>query len=138
MASTPTTQVEFDSLTQLLRQPGSLNDPGNPVDWTKLKGVPSGFADGVDNVSVAAHAGPMANQLATIDSDSPDLGRDTSITAGPDGLGLISYTDLDNGWLKVAHCSDAECSTAATSILPDTSAPSALEPRSRSAPTALA
>jgi hypothetical protein len=32
---------------------------------------------------------------------------------------LISYTDLHYGWLKVAHCSDAECSTAATSILPD-------------------
>jgi opacity protein-like surface antigen len=32
-----------------LAQPGTLNAAGNPVDWTKLKGVPAGFADGLDN-----------------------------------------------------------------------------------------
>lgn len=32
-----------------LGTPGSINDPGNPVDWTKLKGVPGGFSDGVDD-----------------------------------------------------------------------------------------
>jgi hypothetical protein len=32
-----------------LSTPGTLNAPGNPVDWTKLKGVPSDFADGVDD-----------------------------------------------------------------------------------------
>jgi hypothetical protein len=29
---------------------GAINQAGNPVDWTKLKGVPAGFVDGVDNV----------------------------------------------------------------------------------------
>ncbi len=29
---------------------GILNDAANPVDWTKLKGVPGGLADGVDDV----------------------------------------------------------------------------------------
>jgi hypothetical protein len=28
---------------------GTINDPANPVDWTKLKGVPAGFVDGIDN-----------------------------------------------------------------------------------------
>ncbi|MFZ1948290.1 MAG: tail fiber domain-containing protein [bacterium] len=28
---------------------GTINAPGNPVDWTKLKGVPAGFADGSDS-----------------------------------------------------------------------------------------
>jgi hypothetical protein len=28
---------------------GTINQPANPVDWTKLKGVPAGFADGVDD-----------------------------------------------------------------------------------------
>ncbi|MBN1826711.1 MAG: hypothetical protein JW958_10620 [Candidatus Eisenbacteria bacterium] len=28
---------------------GTINDPSNPVDWTKLKSVPAGFADGVDD-----------------------------------------------------------------------------------------
>jgi hypothetical protein len=32
-----------------LADPGTLNDAGNPVDWTRLKGVPTGFADGVDD-----------------------------------------------------------------------------------------
>jgi hypothetical protein len=32
-----------------LSTPGSLNAPANPVDWTRLKGVPGDFADGVDD-----------------------------------------------------------------------------------------
>jgi hypothetical protein len=31
-----------------LSVPGTINDGGNPVDWTNLKNVPSGFADGAD------------------------------------------------------------------------------------------
>jgi len=30
--------------------PGVINTPGNPLEWSKLKGVPSGIADGVDDV----------------------------------------------------------------------------------------
>ena len=33
----------------LLSDPGTINDAQNPVDWTKLKGVPAGIADGLDN-----------------------------------------------------------------------------------------
>lgn len=32
--------------------PGTINTAGNPVDWTKLKGVPAGFADGVDDTGL--------------------------------------------------------------------------------------
>jgi len=32
-----------------LNTAGSLNDTGNPVDWTKLKNVPGGLADGTDD-----------------------------------------------------------------------------------------
>jgi hypothetical protein len=39
----------YSAKTQL-ETPGSINQTGNPVDWTKLKGVPAGFADGVDDV----------------------------------------------------------------------------------------
>jgi hypothetical protein len=38
------------ALKTTLAQPGTINTPGNPVDWTKLKGVPGGFADGSDNI----------------------------------------------------------------------------------------
>jgi hypothetical protein len=37
-----------------LSTPGAVNEAGNPVDWTKLKGVPAGFADGTDDVGEAA------------------------------------------------------------------------------------
>jgi hypothetical protein len=32
-----------------LNTAGTINQAGNPVDWTKLKGVPAGFADAVDD-----------------------------------------------------------------------------------------
>jgi hypothetical protein len=38
---------------QPLREPGTLNAAGNPLHWTKLKGVPNGFADGTDNLALA-------------------------------------------------------------------------------------
>jgi hypothetical protein len=38
--------VPRDSLSTV----GGLNDEWNPVDWSRLKGVPGGFADGVDDV----------------------------------------------------------------------------------------
>lgn len=34
-----------------LNTAGTINTGSNPVDWTKLKSVPAGFADGVDNDS---------------------------------------------------------------------------------------
>lgn len=33
-----------------IQTPGSINQAGNPVAWTRLAGVPSGLADGIDNV----------------------------------------------------------------------------------------
>ncbi len=32
---------------------GTINDPSNPVDWSQLKNVPAGFADGADDVGGA-------------------------------------------------------------------------------------
>ena len=58
-------------------------------------------------------------RLATLDSTG-DVGQYTSITIGADGLGLISYYDATNGDLKVAHCSNAACSTATTATLDST------------------
>jgi hypothetical protein len=43
-------EVELDST-------GTINQPDNPVDWTKLKGVPEGFADGVDDEGSGAGDG---------------------------------------------------------------------------------
>jgi hypothetical protein len=49
--------------------------------------------------------------MTTLDS-SGDVGWWGSITIGADGLGLISYLDLANGDLKVAHCSNVACTSA--------------------------
>lgn len=49
LAFDPATQAELDAFMASLRSAGTFNDAGNPVDWTKLKGVPAGFADGTDN-----------------------------------------------------------------------------------------
>jgi hypothetical protein len=38
-----------------LRDPGTINADTNPVHWTKLKGVPSSIADGVDNIGAAGY-----------------------------------------------------------------------------------
>lgn len=49
----PATQGELDANSaalSALASPGTINQSGNPVDWTKLKGVPDGFADGFDRL----------------------------------------------------------------------------------------
>lgn len=41
--------MDADSVPAL-STPGTINVANNPVDWTRLKNVPPGFADGVDDV----------------------------------------------------------------------------------------
>lgn len=45
-----------------LGDPGTINKAGNPVNWTKLNSVPAGFADGVDNDTLATLS-PAAGQV---------------------------------------------------------------------------
>jgi hypothetical protein len=64
-------------------------------------------------VSLSAHnLIPMLFISATISSvdTAGNVGIDTSLTIGADGLGLISYQDATNMELKVAHCSNIDCS----------------------------
>jgi len=44
----------------------------------------------------------------TLDSKG-EVGEESSITIGADGLGLISYFDRSNRTLKVAHCANTFC-----------------------------
>jgi hypothetical protein len=48
-----------------LSTPGSLNDPANPVDWTRLKGVPGDFADGIDD-SGGGGGGNLQVEIVTV------------------------------------------------------------------------
>lgn len=40
-----------------LNTPGTINEPSNPVDWSVLKNVPAGIADGVDDTGGGAGDG---------------------------------------------------------------------------------
>jgi preprotein translocase subunit Sec61beta len=57
--------------------------------------------------------------ITTLDSTG-NVGWDSSITIGADGLGLISYSDSTNQDLKVAHCSNTNCTSATTTTLDST------------------
>jgi preprotein translocase subunit Sec61beta len=78
------------------------------VPWDGISGKPESFNQGKPPFSLSTH------------DPSGAAGSHTSITIGADGLGLISYYDSTNGSLKVAHCSNPACTTAAIST-PDTS-----------------
>ena len=56
------------------------------------------------------------NTLSTVDSGG-DVGYHTSITLGADGLPVISYYDLSNGDLRVAKCTNANCTAATLSTV---------------------
>jgi preprotein translocase subunit Sec61beta len=71
-------------------------------------------ADGT--VTCEAHDTRPGFSRTTLDS-AGNVGWFTSITIGADGLGLISYHDITNDDLKVAHCNDAACSSASLSTL---------------------
>jgi hypothetical protein len=54
--------------------------------------------------------------LQPLDS-AGNVGMSTAIAIGTDGLGLIAYSDDSNVNLKVAHCNNVACSSAATVTL---------------------
>jgi hypothetical protein len=128
--------------------------------WAGLRGVPAGFADGVDESStytagsglvldgdqfavdpdtVQARISGSCQEDDTLRAINPDgtlvcearqpafsrtildseedVGWFTSIAIGADGLGLISYQDDANEYLKVAHCEDVACTSATITTL---------------------
>jgi hypothetical protein len=55
--------------------------------------------------------------VSTLDAAPGAASGGTSITTGADGRGLIAYGGTSGGGLKVAHCDDAACTSAALSTL---------------------
>ena len=74
------------------------------------------------NLKVAhcANVNCTAASIITPIDTTDTVGLSTSITLGADGLGVVSYYDVVNKSLKVAHCSKVDCS-AATIVTLDTS-----------------
>lgn len=110
-----------------MKQPGTINSATNPVDWTKLKGVPAGLADGVDDGVEAAGFGlnkatttfgpilsvdPTQVQRRVIGGCGPgrairEIVQDGSIDCDPVSQGL-SYTDNDTGTICMGPTSCTE------------------------------
>jgi hypothetical protein len=101
------------------------------VPWSGVSDVPAGLkqlgglncADGEAPTwgapgwqcgsSVMARPGMIRS---TIDSQG-EVGKNSSVIIGSDGLGLISYSGYGSADLKVAHCNDLACSSATVSTL---------------------
>jgi hypothetical protein len=69
-----------------LQLPGTINTPGNPVDWSRLKSVPPGFADGVDDGGGAGDG----HSLDASDGDPVD-----AVYVGPEGYVGVGTTAPD-------------------------------------------
>lgn len=76
--------------------PGSINDPGNPVDWTNLKNMPTCFADGLDDAGTGD-----GHSLDAADGDPADV---LYVTA--DGLVQIGGTPYQSAKLSVVAGED--------------------------------
>ena len=97
------------------------------VDSPGGVGTDTSLAIGVDGLPVVSykdatnfdlkvlHCGNIActsgNQATSVDTGPANVGSDTSIAIGADGLPLVSYADVTNGDLKVLHCGSAACAS---------------------------
>jgi hypothetical protein len=106
-----------------LNSSGSINQAGNPVDWTKLKGVPAGFADGTDNGAGDGYSLDAADGSPTdvvyvandgnvgIGLTNPTLGKlqvlatdATGVYASSvNGTGILGFSQNDNGVTGVSN-----------------------------------
>jgi hypothetical protein len=86
------------------RKPGTINAAKNPVDWTKLKGVPDALADGDDSTD-----GFTATKLGPADMPDAPLTSAASVI-GTLALPAGSYTVLASLYITPpASNHEAEC-----------------------------
>ncbi len=96
-----------------LSKSGTINLLGNPVDWTQLKSVPDGFADGVDNVGEPG-AGDIESVTAGTGLTGGGTDGDVTLNVDPSVVqsrlsGTCSFGNVMTG---VAQNGDVTCSRA--------------------------
>jgi hypothetical protein len=115
---------------------GVINTGGNPVDWTKLKNVPAGFADGVDADSGGDITGVTAGTGLTGGGASGDVslnvntpviqnrvtgtcGAGTSIrVVNADGTVTCETDDNSGGTVTSVGAGDASITIGGTATVP--------------------
>ncbi len=116
-------QLAADEIAQPCEDNGIFGQrfcPDQPVTRGQIAGLLERAMRGTDSWRAEQGDGavsslpPAPAGLHSVDIGSNfgnDVGQHTSITIGRDGLGLISYYDTI-GALKVAHCSNIDCTEA--------------------------
>jgi hypothetical protein len=98
-------------------------------------GTDASIAIGADGLPVVAykdttafdlkilHCGNVActagNVATSVETGPANVGSDTSIAIGLDGLPLVSYVDVTNADLKVLHCGNAACTSGNSAVVAD-------------------
>jgi hypothetical protein len=128
-ADTGHTHDDRYCLREELRVTGVVNEPENPVEWTRLKGVPDGFADGTDDVggagdgySLDAADGDPVDVVYVDDDGNVGIGLTTPTLArlevlgsdvagvystSVDGSGVVGFSQNGNGVLGVSNTGNA-------------------------------
>ncbi|MBN2357351.1 hypothetical protein JXO59_14650 [candidate division KSB1 bacterium] len=78
--------------TELNTNDGTINETTDPVSWYKLKNIPPGFADGIDNVNDADAS--TSNELQSLSSAKNGVNVTVHITSGTGTT--FSVADKDN------------------------------------------
>jgi len=128
--------AKFDGNSWICGKQMIKNNPISTVDNAGNVGWFTSIAIGMDNNPVisywdvinndlkVAHCGNAScsagNNVTTIDGVDK-VGQSTSIAIGTDGNPVISYWDVTNFDLKVAHCGNASCSAGNNVITVDNS-----------------
>ena len=108
----------------------TVDGAGNVGRYTSIAIGTDGFPvisylDGGNQDLKVAHCTDVActspADITAVDS-AGNVGSETSIAIGNDGLPVISYRDADNNDLKVAHCTDVACISPADITTVDSSA----------------
>jgi hypothetical protein len=111
-------QQIWNEIKPLLSEPGAINNSDNPVHWTKLKGVPAGLADGLDNGVDRAGFGLTKNLVPNLEfavdttkiqrrvigtcskgQALQAIGADGNVTCSSGGAGAVVY----QGWDEAAN-----------------------------------
>ena len=131
-AMTPRLQFGYVPYAFQAEQAGALSRLGfsrTTVDSAGNVGQTTSVTVGTDGLPVVsyydvtnqdlkvAHCGnsdcSAGNTLTAVDSVG-NAGQFTSVTVGADGLPVVSYYDVTNSDLKVAHCGNSDCSAGNT------------------------